>query len=179
MKVAGWVVVVAAVAGIGVGAWAMTRFAPAPDRAVMGQRPPDYRLEKLPSGDSISLRAAYKGKVTLINIWATWCGPCRREMPSIERLYISYQNQGFRVAAVSVDEGDSTAILAYARQEGLTFDILHDRSGNIQQLFQTIGVPQSFLIGRDGRVAYTSLGADAWDSPEMRRRVEQLLGSER
>ncbi len=179
MRVAGWVVAVAAVAGIGVGAWAMTRFAPAPDRAVMGQRPPDYRLQSLPSGDSISLRAAYKGHVTLINIWATWCGPCRREMPSIERLYTSYEGRGFRVAAVSVDEGDSTGILAYTRQVGLTFDILHDQSGNIQQAFQTIGVPQSFLIGRDGRVAYTSLGADEWDSPEMHRRIEQLLAGGR
>jgi cytochrome c biogenesis protein CcmG, thiol:disulfide interchange protein DsbE len=171
----GWLMAIAGVAGLGLGAWAMTHYAPAPDRAVVGQRAPDYALRKLPQGDSISLRTAYKGHVTLINIWATWCGPCRKEMPSIERLYTAYQARGFRVAAVSIDEGDDSAVTAYGRDMSLTFDMLHDQSGNIQQAYQTIGVPQSFLIDRDGRVAYTSLGADEWDSPEMRQRVEQLL----
>lgn len=155
----------------------MTRFAPAPDRATVGSRPPDYRVQRLPAGDTISLRSAYRGQVTLVNIWATWCGPCRQEMPSIERLYTAYQARGFRVAAVSVDEGDNAAVLQYARETGLTFDLLHDRSGSIQQVYQTIGVPQSFLIGRDGRVAYTSLGAEEWDAPEMHRRIEQLLAA--
>ena len=171
----GWLIAAASVAGIALGAWVMTRDAPAPDQAVVGERPPDYVVRRVPQGDSTGLRVAYKNHVTLINFWATWCGPCREEMPSIERLYTAYNARGFRVAAVSVDEGDDAAILAYGRQIGLTFDLLHDQSGNIQQVYRTTGLPQSFLLGRDGRVAYMAMGAVEWDSPEMRQRVEQLL----
>jgi cytochrome c biogenesis protein CcmG/thiol:disulfide interchange protein DsbE len=177
----GWVIAIAAVAGIGLGAWTMSREAPVPvaDRAAIGQRPPDYVVRRLPKGDSLGLRAAFKNHVTLINLWATWCGPCREEMPSIERLYLAYRDRGFRVAAVSVDEGDEAAILTYGRDAGLTFDLFHDRSGRIQEVYRTIGLPQSFLLGRDGRVAYMAMGASEWDSPEMRLRVEQLLAQGR
>ncbi len=174
----GGVMAAAAVAGIALGAWAMTRSAPAPDRAVVGERPPDYVVRRVPQGDSTHLRAVYKNHVTLLNFWATWCGPCREEMPSIQRLYAAYRARGFQVAAVSVDEGDDAAILAYGRDVGLTFDLLHDQSGNIQQVYQTTGLPQTFLIGRDGRVAYMTMGASEWDAPEMRQRVEQLLSQE-
>lgn len=116
-------------------------------------------------------------KLRLINLWATWCGPCRAEMPSMERLYQAYRDRGFRVAAVSVDEGGDDAVLAFGRQLGLTFDLLHDQSGNIQMAYQTDGLPQSILIDRDGRVDYMAMGAVEWDSPAMRQRVEQLLNS--
>lgn len=179
MTTRGWVIAIAAVAGIGLGAWTMSRGTPVPDRAAIGQRPPDYVVRRLPEGDSIGLRAAFKNHVTLINLWATWCGPCREEMPSIERLYQVYRDRGFRVAAVSVDEGDEGAILAYGRDAGLTFDLFHDQSGRIQEVYQTIGLPQSFLLGRDGRVVYMTMGASEWDAPEMRQRIEQLLAQGR
>lgn len=165
----------AAVAGLALGIWVMTGYAPAADRATVGQRPPEYVVRRLPSGDSTGLRAEYKGHVTLINLWATWCGPCVKEMPSIERLYQAYRDRGFRVAAVSVDEGSDEAVLTFGREFGLTFDLLHDQSGNIQQAYGTDGLPQSLLVGRDGRVAFMALGAVEWDTPAMRQRVELLL----
>jgi cytochrome c biogenesis protein CcmG/thiol:disulfide interchange protein DsbE len=173
----GLLIAAAAVAGLALGIWVVTGYAPAADGTAIGSRPPDYVVRRLPQGDSTAMRAAYQGHVTLINLWATWCGPCRAEMPSIERLYQAYRDQGFRVAAVSVDEGSDADVLAFGRDFGLTFDLLHDQSGNIQQAYQTYGLPQSLLLDHDGRVVYAAMGAVEWDSPEMRQRVEQLLAA--
>lgn len=162
---------------LGAGAWALARFVPTPEGAQVGRRAPDYRVQRLGSGDSIGLRSGYAGHVTLINIWATWCGPCKAEMPSMERLYQKYRDRGFRVAATSIDDGAPEPVLAYARQMGFSFDILHDRRGDVQQAYQTVGVPESFLLDRHGRIAYMALGAETWDSPENRQRVEKLLAA--
>lgn len=171
-----WAGVVALAAALGVSTWALVHFTPATDEgSQVGQRAPDYRVERVGRGDSIGLRTGYQGHVTLINVWATWCQPCTREMPSIERLYEAYRARGFRVAATSIDETGPEPIREFAGRYGLTFDILHDRSMDIQHAYQTIGVPESFLIDKRGRIAYVALGAEAWDSPENRRRVEQLL----
>ena len=82
----------------------------------------------LATRDSVSLED-YKGSVTLVNIWATWCLPCRDEMPSMQKLYDSLGTRGFRIAAISIDEGGPEDVVAFAQKYGLTFDILHDRSG--------------------------------------------------
>jgi thiol-disulfide isomerase/thioredoxin len=167
--------VIGVAALLGAGAFALVRYAPPPERAQVGQRTPDYRVVRSDGGDSIGLRTAYAGHVTLINIWATWCGPCREEMPSIERLYQAYRDRGFRVAAVSIDTDEAASVLAFARGLGITFDILHDRSTDIQQVYQTVGVPESFLVDSRGRIVYIALGAETWDSPVNRQRIEHLL----
>jgi cytochrome c biogenesis protein CcmG/thiol:disulfide interchange protein DsbE len=169
------VAVIAVAALLAAGAYALVRYAPPPEHAQVGQRTPDYRLARAATGDSIGLRTAYAGHVTLINIWATWCGPCREEMPSMERLYQAYRDRGFRVAAVSIDTDGPAAVLAFARGLGITFDVLHDRSTDIQQAYQTIGVPESFLVDSRGRIVYIALGAEMWDSPVNRQRIEHLL----
>jgi cytochrome c biogenesis protein CcmG/thiol:disulfide interchange protein DsbE len=168
------VVVIAAL--LGVGTWALVRYVPPKEGAQIGQRAPDYRVQRL-GGDSVGIRTAYAGHVTLINIWATWCEPCKEEMPSLERLYEAYRDRGFRVAATSIDTDTPEPVLEYAQQLGLSFDILHDRSGEIQQVYQTVGVPESFLIDRHGRITYMALGAETWDSPESRQRIERLLAA--
>jgi peroxiredoxin len=164
------------VGGLGIGAWALARYAPPPEGATVGQRAPDYRVLDLATGDSVGLRSAYEGQVTLINVWATWCAPCRAEMPSMERLYQEYRGRGFRIAAVSVDAGDSGKVTDFATELGLTFDLLHDRSGLIQQAYRMIGVPQSFLLDRSGKIVFLSLGEEHWDSSAHRSRIERLLG---
>lgn len=169
------IVVIAAL--LGAGAWALMRYVPAKEGAQVGQRAPDYRVQRLGS-DSIGIRTAYAGHVTLINIWATWCGPCKEEMPSLERLYQAYRGRGFRVAATSIDADGPEPVLEFAHRLGLSFDILHDRSGEIQQAYQTVGVPESFLIDKHGRITYVALGAEAWDSPENRQRIERLLAAD-
>jgi thiol-disulfide isomerase/thioredoxin len=145
----------------------------------VGQRIPDYQVQRAATGDSIGLRTAYAGHVTLINIWATWCHPCLREMPSLERIYHRYGSRGFRVAAVSIDATDSAPVLAFVRQLGLSFDILHDRTGGIQSAYRTIGVPTSLLIDARGRIAYIALGAKDWDAPDNVDRIDHLLPGSR
>ena len=172
-----WFGVLAVALALGIGTYAAVRYAPAPTGVEVGQYAPDVRIRDLRQGDTISLRKRYAGHVTLVNLWATWCHPCEREMPSMQRLYESYEARGFRVAAASIDEGDSAPVLAYAASHMLTFDILHDRTGQISQTFQTIGVPESFLLDRSGRIVYIALGAVTWDSPGHRAQIEKLLGA--
>ena len=171
-----WLMVGAIVAGLVLGTWALTRYAAPAEGPQLGQRAPDYKVLNPATGDSVALRSDYAGHVTLVNLWATWCGPCRKEMPSMERLYQSYRARGFRIAAVSIDEGDDTAVTAFGKELGLTFDLLHDRSGRIQQVYQTLGVPQSWLLDARGRIVYVSIGGELWDSPDHRARIEALLG---
>jgi cytochrome c biogenesis protein CcmG, thiol:disulfide interchange protein DsbE len=131
----------------------------------------------------------YLGNVILLNIWATWCGPCREEMPSMERLYQHFQAQGedFTILAVSVDAPLGTSDLggnvggdlqAFVDEFDLTFPILHDPSGKIQQIYYTTGVPESVIIGRDGIIYYKLAGATDWDSDGHRNTVARLLERE-
>lgn len=121
--------------------------------------------------------ADFQGKVTVVNLWATWCGPCVIEMPSIQRLYDRYRDAGLKVVAVAVDDpGYEQRVLDFVAEHKLTFEILHEGTGKIEQAFQTQGIPATFLIGRDGRIRKLSLGADNWDSAANRAVVAQLLG---
>lgn len=120
--------------------------------------------------------ADYKGQVVLLNIWATWCGPCRAEMPSMEQLYKDYGPKGLHVVAVSIDdEGTDQAIRDFAKQYGLTFEILHDPAGLIQRSYQTTGVPESVLIGKDGIIRSKTAQATDWNSDDVHRVVDRLL----
>jgi cytochrome c biogenesis protein CcmG/thiol:disulfide interchange protein DsbE len=117
----------------------------------------------------------YRGSVALVNIWATWCVPCREEMPSMQRLFDSVGTRGFRIAAISIDEGSSEDVAAFARELNLGFDILHDRSGSVERLYQTTGVPESFLLDRRGKLVKRVIGAHDWSSPANIATVERLL----
>lgn len=138
-----------------------------------------HDLERRPAG-----LEDYEGKVVLLNVWATWCPPCVEEMPSMQRLYESYEGRDFEVVAVSIDarpgETDEFGrpggdIGAFADSLGLTYDILHDPSGRIQQIYQMTGVPESFVIGRDGIIYKRVTGATEWDAPQHRDLVDRLL----
>lgn len=119
--------------------------------------------------------ADYRGQVILLNIWATWCAPCRQEMPSIEALYKQFAGRGFKVVAVSIDEpGDTTKIRRFVDEFHLTFDVLHDGAGKIQQIYQTTGVPENFLIGADGTIRKKAYTQD-WNSEPNRTLVARLL----
>ena len=170
-----WIVVGAVVAGIVVGAIALVKFGPEVDRVEVGAKAPDFRAIDLATGDSVSFREHYKGAVTLVNIWATWCLPCRVEMPAMERVYRELAPRGFRIAAVSIDEGSPDDVRAFGQKLDLSFDLLQDRSTAVQQIFQTTGVPESFLINKDGIIVKRIIGAHDWGSPVNRALVERLL----
>lgn len=127
----------------------------------------------------------FRGKVLLVNIWATWCPPCREEMPSLQRLYREIDDDDFEILAVSIDApfGETDIfgraggdLKTYADSLGLSFTILHDPSGKVQQTFQTTGVPESFVVDRDGIIFKKVAGATAWDAPQNVQLIQRLLG---
>jgi cytochrome c biogenesis protein CcmG/thiol:disulfide interchange protein DsbE len=170
-----WVVAAGIVAALAGGALALGRVGEGLEQVGVGARAPDFRVLDLATGDTVSLRERYRGEVTLVNIWATWCVPCRVEMPAMERLYRDLAPGGFRIAAVSIDEGDPEDVRAFGRELDLSFDLLLDRSTGIQQVYQTTGVPESFLVNRAGVIVRRVIGAHDWSSPANRALVERLL----
>ena len=140
----------------------------------VGDRAPEFHAVRLPGGQPASL-GDYRGKPVLLNVWATWCQPCRVEMPSMERLHQKFLGTDFHVVAVSIDQGDSTAVVAFVRELGLTFDILQDQPGQIQDIYQTTGVPESFVIDRQGMIVKKVIGAAQWDGDVNQMLIRRLL----
>src|SRR3954462_9630417 len=106
---------------------------------MVGSRAPDFRAMPLGGGTARTL-ADYKGQVLVLNVWATYCEPCKKELPSFERLYKEYGPKGLRLVAVSVDSHVSDdSIRAFARNFGISFEILHDSTGSIERAYQTTG----------------------------------------
>jgi cytochrome c biogenesis protein CcmG, thiol:disulfide interchange protein DsbE len=170
-----WIFAGLIVAGVAAGATIMTRVGSEVAPVQVGATAPEFHAVDLATGDSVSLRERYRGKVTLVNIWATWCEPCRVEMPAMEQLYTSLAPQGFAIAAVSIDEGSPDEVRAFGQELKLSFDLLQDRSTRIQHTYQTTGVPESFLLDRRGVIVKRIIGAHDWNSPANRALVERLL----
>jgi peroxiredoxin len=116
----------------------------------------------------------YRGKVVLLNFWATWCEPCREELPSIERLRAALAGKPFIVLAVQMG-GSARTAREVAEELGLRFPMLLDRDSSVTAAWGVNILPTSFLIGRDGTVAFRHTGELDWSSTEARRRVEALL----
>jgi cytochrome c biogenesis protein CcmG, thiol:disulfide interchange protein DsbE len=109
-------------------------------------------------GDTLSL-SDLRGQPVLLNVWATWCPPCREEMPHLEELHTRYAPRGLRVVGVSVDtRGSEGAIRQFLDEAGVSFTILHDAADVVSREFRTIGVPETFLIDRDGIVRRRWIG---------------------
>ena len=145
----------------------------------IGSEAPTFTAQTLDSIPREKSLDAYKGDVVLINIWATWCLPCRVEMPSIEQLYRDLAPKGLKVIAVSADDpGTEKQIRDFVKQYGLTFEILHDpkgQEGEVSKLYETTGYPETVIVGRDGIIRKRLIGASNWNSPENRGLVERLL----
>ncbi|HWC75356.1 MAG TPA: TlpA disulfide reductase family protein [Gemmatimonadales bacterium] len=144
----------------------------------VGSTAPNFHAVELPSGRPATI-ANYRGKVVLLNIWATWCPPCKVEMPSMERLSHKLAGTDFQLVAVSVDEQDSTVVDKFVKDMGLTFQILHNQDGTIRQIYQTTGVPESFVIDRDGVIVKKVIGAADWDAPVNENLIRRLLDAPR
>jgi peroxiredoxin len=155
---------------------------------VAGEPAPEFSVTDL-AGRPVHL-SDYRGKVVLLNVWATWCEPCRTEMPSLERLYHQVREmprgEDFEILAVSVDASldrpdplgrgvKADDLEAFARELGLTFPIVHDTPGRLQTLYQTTGVPESFVVDRDGVIFYKYAGPMEWDAPQHLELIRRLL----
>jgi cytochrome c biogenesis protein CcmG/thiol:disulfide interchange protein DsbE len=170
-----WILVGLIVAGLVAGGTLLAKFGAGIQQVAVGSRAPDFRAIDLATGDSVSFRERYRGAVTLVNIWATWCIPCRVEMPAMERVYQDLAPKGFKIAAVSIDEGNPDDVREFGQELGLTFDLLQDRTTAVSQIYQTTGVPESFLLNRDGIIVKRLMGDHDWSSEVNRRLIERLL----
>ena len=126
--------------------------APAP---VVGAPAPDFTLEDL-DGNQVRL-ADLAGQVVLVNFWATWCGPCRLEMPALQARYDALKDQGFTVLAVNLDEPREDAAL-FAQDLGLTFPVLLDPGASINDLYRVRGYPTTFIVDREGLISRQHVG---------------------
>lgn len=122
--------------------------------SVLADPAPAYAAATLDGSGELSL-ADLRGEVVLLNGWATWCGPCREEMPLLQQLQEEYGDEGLRVVGVSIDRGEAAGkIEQFAADTGVTFTLLHDPKNTFSRTFRTTGVPETLLIGRDGEVLY-------------------------
>ena len=141
-----------------------------------GSPAPPFTAKTLDTLPRLKTLDAYRGQVLLLNLWATWCEPCEIEMPSIEALYRDYASKGLNVVAVSTDDpGFEDRVRTWVARHGLTFEILNEGSGKIERDYQALGLPATYLIGRDGIIRKRIAGASDWSSPSNRALVAQLL----
>ncbi len=135
---------------------------------------PEFRLNNL--DETPHALSDYRGKLVLVNFWATWCPPCRREMPSMERLYLKFRDKGFTVLAINQME-DPDHVFAFTGQltPDPSFPILFDPDSMIAQAFGVMGLPTSYLIDRHGDIRYRATGGREFDHPEIESIIEGLL----
>jgi cytochrome c biogenesis protein CcmG/thiol:disulfide interchange protein DsbE len=146
---------------------------PPPPSPRQGFTAPDFTLDLL-GGGQVTL-SDLRGKVVLVNLWATWCPPCRAEMPAIEKVYRSFKSQGLEILAVNMTNQDSEASAAAFIQElGLTFPIPLDRSGDVGARYILRGLPSSYFIDRKGVIRSVVVGGPM-NEALIQSKVEELL----
>ena len=143
---------------------------PAPQQGFLA---PDFELNT-PAGESIKL-SDLRGQAVLVNLWATWCPPCRAEMQSIEKVYSQYKDRGFAVLAVNMTyQDDPFAVVPFINEQGLTFPILLDETSEMANAYQLRSLPSSYFIGRDGIIHEVVIGGPMAEAL-LRTRVEDIL----
>jgi peroxiredoxin len=141
----------------------------------MGVAAQDFQLSTL-RGDYVKL-SDYRGKVVFLNIWATWCPPCREEMPSMEALYRRLKGRQFEMLAVSIDRKGQEVVGPFAAKYGLTFPVLLDPDGKTYQLYGLTGVPETFIVNRDGMILQKIVGPQDWMKKEWLDYFDRIIGS--
>jgi cytochrome c-type biogenesis protein len=120
--------------------------------------------------------ASLRGRVVLLNIWATWCHPCREEIPVLQALHERNAARGLEVVGVSVDAGgEDEAVAEFARDYRMTYPAWRDPDGRVSTLFAAVGVPATYLVGRDGTLLWRKVGPIAADDPQLARALEEAL----
>lgn len=139
---------------------------------LVGSRAPEFALRDM-QGNYVSV-TALRGKVIVLNFWATWCPPCKVEIPGLEALNRKYGARGLAVVAVSTDSSEK-GIRKFLRETPLSYRVVHDRDGKISRLYGVYSLPTTFIIDRSGVVIRHFMGEQNWNSPEMRALIEALL----
>ena len=138
-----------------------------------GPSAPNFTLQDL-DGRMVSL-SDYRGKVILLNIWATWCPPCVAETPSIDKLNKMFEDEDFVLIAVSIDESGEKAVLPFMKKKNLSFPVLLDPESRVARLYRTTGVPESFIIRKDGTIDSKVQGAIDWTAPKVIDYFQKLM----
>lgn len=143
---------------------------PAPQKGFLA---PDFEL-KTPTGETVKL-SDLRGQAVLVNLWATWCPPCRAEMQTIETVYNEYRDQGFIVLAVNMTYQDNQLeIMPFVNSQGLTYPILLDETGEMANAYQLKSLPSSYFIDRDGVINEVVIGGPMAEAL-LRTRIEEIL----
>jgi cytochrome c biogenesis protein CcmG/thiol:disulfide interchange protein DsbE len=150
---------------------------PTTKRIQVGFPAPNFTFPDL-NGLQVSL-SDHRGKVVLVNIWATWCPPCKEEMPSMQKLYEKFKGENFEILAVSIDSTGRDAVAPFMRTMNLTFPALLDPKGDIGSLYGATGVPESFVIDKDGIVVKKIIGPIDWATPKVFLFFQDLINKPR
>lgn len=147
-----------------------------------GEAAPALELPRI-RGGTLGL-TELRGKVVMVNIWATWCPPCVREMPAMQRVYEEYRDDGLEIVAVAVDDRPGTRqpdgridglVSRFVDELGLTFPVVVDPTGGTERRFDTEYLPTTFLVDRQGRIRAREVGGRAWDEEPYLDLVKTLL----
>jgi thiol-disulfide isomerase/thioredoxin len=144
----------------------------APSLALTPSAAPDFSLAAM-AGNTVNL-AQYKGQVVMINFWATWCGPCRTEMPLLEQLHKKYKPMGFTMLGVNV-EPDSAGAVQWLKATPVTFPILFDTDSKVSKLYAVQGMPSTVIVDRKGQVRFIHRGYKAGDENEYLDQIRALV----
>jgi len=141
----------------------------------VGDTAPNFQLYDL-NGNAVTL-SKYRGSIVFVNFWATWCGPCLAEMPTMEALYKAFPRNDFEILAVSTDAQGVAVTRPYRNELGLTFPILHDSDYRVGLAYGARTLPMSFLVDRKGVIIHRIFGARDWESPEAKEIIRAALNA--
>jgi len=140
----------------------------------VGAAMPAYQAALL-DGTPFDLSAERGKHVVFLNVWATWCGPCRFEIPELEKMHAKYAPRGFEVVGVSVDESGADAVKSFAKEQSIGYPIVLDPAGKIANVLQTTVLPTSVLIDRNGKIVWRRIGALTGPEPALDAAIEKAL----
>ncbi len=140
--------------------------------ALTGQPAPDFAL-KSSNGENLRL-SEYRGDVVMINFWATWCGPCRQEMPLLDELYLRYQRVGFSLLGVNIDD-DSRKAMNMVAELGVSFPVLFDSRKEVSKLYDVDAMPVTVLVDREGNVRHVHHGYKPGVEEQYLNEIRSLL----
>ena len=139
-----------------------------------GYPAPQFSLQDL-GGRQVGL-SDFRGKVVLLNFWATWCAPCRREIPSMERLYRMRKDEGFEIVAVNTERASASKVASFVEEYGMSFPILLNPQGDVGSRYRVRAIPTSFLLDKNGVINWKIVGGREWESSYVLNRIDELLG---
>ena len=128
-------------------------------------------------GKRIQLKE-FRGKLVFLNFFATWCGPCREEMPGMDRLYRAYQDKGLMILAVNMEESAKT-VRPFVQELKLSFPAVLDAKGSVSREYGIRALPVSFLVGRDGNILWRAMGGREWDTPQLREYFARVVAKKK